>query len=287
MATDREDGQLRRYLLGVLPDEQCTALEEEYFVRAETRDRVSAAEHDLIDGYLAGRLPQDERARFEQHYLASPVHQHRVAVARQLQRAATAQLGRVHDAAPSSTSLRSIVRSLFEQPLALKVAFAVVVLLIALSAVWLVGLRTPRVEPPTQSAIPPHAPGSNTPTPKPPAPSPVVFAVSLSPVGVRSAEDSPRVTIPAGTDRLRVHLESDGPPHAFTAGRASVRTVSGREVWSGPAQPESPARPPAFAQIDIPADQLPPEDYIVTLFERDGSGREREGLRFFLRIRSR
>ena len=120
-----------------------------------------------------------------------------------------------------------------------------------------------------------------------PQQSPVVLAISLSPTGVRSAEDSPRVTIPAGTDRVVVHLESDGPPHPFTKARAVVHTVSGREVWRGPATAESPARPPVFARIDLPADRLAPDDYIVTLFEIHDSGPEIEGFRYFLRIRAR
>jgi hypothetical protein len=117
---------------------------------------------------------------------------------------------------------------------------------------------------------------------------PVVVAISLSPAGVRGAENSPPVTIAPGTDRVRINLESDGPPHAFSKARAVVQTVSGREVWTGPATAEaSSAGAPVFARIEVPADRLAPDDYIVTLFEILPSGSEIEGLRYFMRIRSR
>jgi hypothetical protein len=103
MATDHDDERIRRYLLGALPEEECTALEEEYFAREDTLDGVWAAEHELIDDYLAARLTREERDRFDQHYLASPVHQQRVATARQLRTRAQAP-GQVRHDAPARPS---------------------------------------------------------------------------------------------------------------------------------------------------------------------------------------
>ena len=183
----------------------------------------------------------------------------------------------------------AIVRSLFDQPWALKAAFAALLLVLAIGGTWLVRARlaTRNVAPATSTAIPAPPPRSETPAPNGPQQSPVVLAIALSPAGVRGAEDSPRVTIPAGTDHVVIRLESDGPPRLFTSARAVVHTVSGREVWRGPATAESPARSPAFARIELPADCLGPEDYIVTLFEIHDSKPEVEGFRYFLRIRAR
>ena len=216
------------------------------------------------------------------------MHRHRVAAARQLRLRATRQEV-VREAPPARTSLVAIGRSLFDQPLALKVAFAALLLVMAIGGAWLVRARlsTRSVEPATSTALPAQPPRSETPAPNVPQQSPVVLAIALSPTGVRSAEDSPRVTIPAGTDRVVARLESDGPPHPFTSARAVVHTVSGREVWRGPATAESSARPPAFARIEVPADRLAPDDYIVTLFEIHDSRPEIEGFRYFLRIRAR
>ena len=95
------------------------------------------------------------------------------------------------------------------------------------------------------------------------------------------------MTIPAGTDQVVIHLESDGPAHPFTSARAVVHTVSGREVWRGPATAESAARAPVFARIEVPADRFTPDDYLVTLLEIRAGGPEIEGFRYFLRIRAR
>src|SRR5688572_30108959 len=90
MATDYNEAELRRYLLGDMTDETCAALEQDYFTRQEMFDRVWAAENDLIDSYLDGRLTPDDRSRFERGYLATPGHRDRVAIARELRAAASA-----------------------------------------------------------------------------------------------------------------------------------------------------------------------------------------------------
>lgn len=286
MATDPSDRRLRPYLLGVLPEDECTTLEEEYFAREETLDRVWAAEHELIDDYLEEQLSREERERFEQHYLASPGHQQRLATARQLRlRAAAAQEIAAAEPPPS----RSIFSWLFQQPLAFQIAYASIALAIVVGGAWLVRARlgTGSVEAPTSTAVQPEPPRVETPVPNAPPPAPVVLAISLSPAGVRSAEDSPAVTIPPGTDHVVIHLESDGSPHPFTEGRAVVRTVAGSDIWNGPATADASARPPAFARIELPAARLTPDDYIVTLFETPAGAGEVESFRFFLRIRAR
>jgi hypothetical protein len=157
--------------------------------------------------------------------------------------------------------------------------------LIVMGSAWLLRARlgTPSVDPTVTTAKPPR---SDTPL-EAPRPSPIVLAISLSPTSVRGADDTPRVTIPSGTDRVLIHLQSDGASQTFPGGRAVVNTVSGREVWSGPAASEAPTQPPAFARIELPADRLPADDYVVTLFEQPTTGQERERFKFFLRVRAR
>jgi hypothetical protein len=95
------------------------------------------------------------------------------------------------------------------------------------------------------------------------------------------------VTSPPGTDQVTVSLESDGSPRSFSKARAVVHTVSGREVWRGPAIAEPAERRPVYARIEVPANLLAQDDYIVTLFETHDGGEEIEGFRYFLRIRAR
>ena len=89
MRNEQDSRQLRRYVLGAATDEECDAIEREGFDRADAADRVSAAEDELIDDYLSGRLDGSERPRFERHYLSTPNHRRRVAIVRALKNAAS------------------------------------------------------------------------------------------------------------------------------------------------------------------------------------------------------
>ncbi|HEV2668794.1 MAG TPA: hypothetical protein VG324_28005, partial [Blastocatellia bacterium] len=79
---------MTRYLLGDLPEIEQTAVEQEYFADPEKFEEVWAAENDLVDRYVRGRLSRGERELFERNYLQSPKHRERVAVARKLLEAA-------------------------------------------------------------------------------------------------------------------------------------------------------------------------------------------------------
>src|SRR6476660_898995 len=74
MRSDAPDAQLRRYVLGTLTEPECDAIEREYFAQEDALDRVTAAEDDLIE-----------------HYLSTPCHRRRVAVARAIRTAASAR----------------------------------------------------------------------------------------------------------------------------------------------------------------------------------------------------
>src|SRR5687768_13132328 len=81
-----DDSRLTRYLLGELPEEEQTRLEEEYFNSPDALEKLAAAEDELIDDYVDGRLEGDRRKRFEQRLATSPERWQRVEFARQLGR---------------------------------------------------------------------------------------------------------------------------------------------------------------------------------------------------------
>lgn len=84
MNSDRESTRARRYLLGDTSEDDCSAIEREYFGDDAAMNQIAAAEEDLVEDYLAGRLAPDERRRFDRHYLMSPQHRRRVDVIRRL-----------------------------------------------------------------------------------------------------------------------------------------------------------------------------------------------------------
>jgi hypothetical protein len=123
------DGRvIRRYLLGELSEAEATALELKYFDDPEAFEQVWAAENDLVDDHAAGRLEPDERVRFDAHYLASPRHRQRSAVAQALQRsrARTVQVAKTMRVAAKPRRPRLRIR-----PLHLALAAVVVVALVA------------------------------------------------------------------------------------------------------------------------------------------------------------
>jgi len=81
MKIDLSENLIRRYLLGELTESDQAALEHELLTDRDEFDRVWAIENELIDGYVRGEMSSADRERFEGHYLASPLHRERVAIA--------------------------------------------------------------------------------------------------------------------------------------------------------------------------------------------------------------
>jgi hypothetical protein len=278
MTSDAWDGRLRRYLLGTLTEGECDAIEREYFVQEDTLDRVSAAEDDLIDEYLSGELSAHERGQFERHYLSTPSHRRRVAVAH---------------AITSAASARAIDRRDPGRRWLAASAIAATVLIVAGGAWMLRGRSASRSGPVENVATPVAAPKPPTESPdttaaREPAPEPrVVVAVSISPILVRGADKASSLAIGPGTDIVRLLLQSgERGERSLGRGRAIVRTVAGREVWRGPAA--SPAGSPRneLARVEIPAALLRPDDYIIELLETDARGASVERYRYFLTVRA-
>ncbi len=81
MKIDQRENLIRRYLLGELAEADQTALEQELLIDRGKFDQVWAAENELVDSYMRGEMSSANRKRFEGHYLASPLHRERVAIA--------------------------------------------------------------------------------------------------------------------------------------------------------------------------------------------------------------
>lgn len=69
---------VRKYLLGKLSDSERESLEKRVLTEAEINDEILAAEDELIDQYLAGRLDRQEREQFESHFLATEAGQRKL-----------------------------------------------------------------------------------------------------------------------------------------------------------------------------------------------------------------
>lgn len=89
--------RIRLYLLGQLSDGAGEELEQEILTNGELFEELLMAEDELIDDYLASKLDQNERTRFEQHFLSTPERHEQLRFARALNRHVTASTQREND----------------------------------------------------------------------------------------------------------------------------------------------------------------------------------------------
>lgn len=79
MNTEIYDKQkLVEYLLGSLSEDETERIDEASFIDESFADAISAAENDLIDDYVRGKLNGAKLEQFETHYLASPRRREKV-----------------------------------------------------------------------------------------------------------------------------------------------------------------------------------------------------------------
>jgi hypothetical protein len=162
-------------------------------------------------------------------------------------------------------------------------AAAAVLLVAVAGTVWM--FTSARSDRSAAGTVVENRPAAGNAPSNPAPPPPRVFAVSLSPVAVRSASDTTAIVIPADTGIVALQLEGEAADRGMVSGRASIRTVGGDEVWQGPATVGADLPPGVIARVDVPAATLPKEDYVVTLFGTGPAGPERERSRYYLRIR--
>src|SRR5262245_12773969 len=81
MKINQSENLIRRYLLGELAEADQAALEQELLIDRGKFEQVRTVENELVDSYVHGEMSRADRERFEGHYLASPLHRERVAIA--------------------------------------------------------------------------------------------------------------------------------------------------------------------------------------------------------------
>jgi hypothetical protein len=260
---------LRRYLFHRSTEDERDAIEQEYFADESALDAAEAEEDALIEDYLTQRLSADDRVQFERVYGSTPGRRVRVQVTRALNAAASR---RSH---PPVAVRRWLYGSL---------AAAVVVLAVGVWFSQRNALETAATNPARST---PPIPSSPAPPPEISAaqnPGPPVVALTISPIAVRGTDEPATLIAPPGTQLVSLTAEGVEQSAATTVIRGVVRTVDGQEAWRGNAMSTTAAS--GEARFEVPADRLPPDDYIVTVYGVAGD-QERELQRYFLRVRAR
>lgn len=291
---------MTRYLLGDLPETEQIVLEQEYFADPEKFEEVWAAENDLVDRYARGRLSRAELELFERNYLQSPKHRERVAIARKLVEAVDRLVveGEVAPrvGAPAPSRLMEMLNTLLTPRfLAPSAAF----LLLVSGFSWLLvdrarlneelgkaqaqlsdqqrrereildKLATEReqsgmLRSELDSA---HETLAQRPTLPPTSILSFLLTPMLRPRG--QGETERQITITRKIDLVRLQMKIEkGDSRRF---QATVRQVGGPPVWNQRLLiPRS-----GVITVNVPADKLPVEDYILTLSAMTPAGEMEE-----------
>jgi hypothetical protein len=277
------DAALKRYLLGLLPEDEAEALEDAYLADPEVWERLRGVEEDLLDDYAAGRMAPTERSVIESRYLASSPLRERLVAARALHQA-------IEAGARPATRVVASPAARWGLPLALAAGLILAAVLLwpgrpAPSVVSSIPSPSPsaRPEPPSPSTgevqspvvSPSHAPAR-------PATAPLVLA--LSP-GLLRGEERPAPVVPAGTEEVIFELEGDPallPPSASVF-PVVVETLEGRPIWRGAARrADKSGRPSLLASARVPTSRLRAGDYLLTL--RTGPAEGATLHRYFFRL---
>ncbi|MBA3711671.1 MAG: hypothetical protein H0W76_04375 [Pyrinomonadaceae bacterium] len=319
MKPEIQENLMHRYLLGDLPESETTRLEAEFLTDDERFEQMWEIENRLVDSYVRGRLSSEDRESLERHYLASPVHRRRVALARNLIERADGSSAKAIATEPKYSWWTRLSEKLEISLAPWQFALTAAMLLLAASSLWFFIDRTrlhhelARLKAESEARqsreqamadLIAAARGQSEkliielerlraegnaiaqqPTPPAPAqaPRPSSFSFLLSPMLMRSGGDPQTLTIPLKTDLVRLRMKVEGEDARRF--RVSVRTVEGRQIWNRQTvKPRIDGANGAVITVHIPAGKLILGDYILTLSSVKSTGDPEEVNRYFFRV---
>lgn len=285
-STSQQSKRIMRYLLGELGADEQSELEELYFADPSFFHEVTSARDELIDAYLRDELTDDERERFEHHFMSSSHRRERVEFAKALigiiEKTDEPSTASIVTESPSTPRRKSLLTLLTEYR---RPVLAAVLTVIVIAGVWL-AIKTLLKNPVERNQVqqvtptPPEQTGSeqivesntappektplpdatDTPTKRSPAlkPEPRVIAFTLTP-GLLRGDETKVLIVPHGANRIRFKLEVEEAN--FQNYTATLRTPEGIEIWRRQLNP----RPPQDINLTLPATLLKSGDYILSL----------------------
>jgi anti-sigma factor RsiW len=210
------DTLLRQYLLGKVDDDERQRIEKLFITDSQARDRVLAAEQDLIEAYLEDSLTTEDKEIFLSHYAETPDQQRKLRITKSIKDWAVTEA----QAVPNSSSFWS-----FLEPLRLRPAFVVpvavaVLIAIVVASVWFSRSRE-------HWAIQKEVAQLNTPESLSQTPSDMI-SLRLTPVAVRSGKAQNQLTKRADTQIVELQLLGIDRER-YPSYRASVSRVEGKK----------------------------------------------------------
>jgi hypothetical protein len=138
-----DERSMKQYLLGNLPEVEQLRIEERLLTDDDYYRTLLILEDELTDDYIKGSLSNQERKRFEEHFLSSPERRQKLKFASALKRyvsetaVAEAPSSSVRAPERSSSWLKSLLSFFQPQSPAFGLAAAAVMLMMAAGLIWL------------------------------------------------------------------------------------------------------------------------------------------------------
>lgn len=260
--------RIRDYLLGQTTAEDSALVEERLWADDDVYQEVLIIEDELVDQYLAGLLNDEERASFENHFVASPDRREKLRFARNLKKyVSRVEANRAPVAAPQIVSERNAAPVPVRPPkrfwpwanpiLSYSLAAAVVV------AVALVGIMIFR-----PLNAPPHTGKA--------------LAVELVPGLTRGEGEIAQITVPADTETVQLQLRGSNIS-GFQTFRAMLQTADGREISRYDNLKSDPASSDRIV-CPVPAALLKPGNYSLKLSGLTPQSEYEDIARYYLRV---
>ncbi len=273
-----EDREIRRYLLGDLPEHEETALEAAYFGDPELLARLELIATDLADEYAASRMPLTDRTNYERRLLGNAEGREEVAFARALQVAngPEARNGGAERAG-------AIPAWLGWAAAALVIVSSGYVAWQSWSADGRIASDAPAIAttPPTTAPATPAAPAPEPGAPAAPEAPAIRVATLILTADLARAEGQPPTLI-AAPDITHVDLLFPASDVTGTSARPRIESVEGQAIWTGPIERLATGPSNARARARLPVASLPPGDYIFSI-----ANGPTDGPSYYFRVRAR
>src|SRR5215470_163264 len=320
MKIDQSEKLIRKYLLGELAEADQAALEQELLIDRGKFDRVWAVENELIDSYVRGEMSRADRKRFESHYLASPLHRERVAIAESFLPNIDQAVGETAEVSEKESIVPWRRRFPLRSPrLGFGPVFSMVLIIALLLTFGLVWSYIERVRLTEQIAnVQKEAQTEreflkqrerelalrNQEIEKEIADvsrrneqlkaeleqlrqarqsaAPIILSFLLAPAPVRGEKAPPQSTIPLSAGKARLLMELDHNDYANY--QIILQTVEGREILRSRTAKVRFGNDRAFATLPVKAGELAKGDYILILFGQTADGKIEEIDRYFFRV---
>lgn len=270
-----DDDALVDYLLGTLSADDTERLDELSVADDEVAWRLQAAENDLVDAYVAGRLSGARLERFTSYYLSSPMRRERVALARALGSQPTRAATTRTPARPYGDRRRLPAWALAAAALIVTVALGYVAIenqrlrdqVNQSTAARVSSEQTAEAlrvdlerERSTQEGMRNELDRLRTAAPPERAP---IQALILLPMR-RGAGEVPTVSVSRRAGHLPLRLRLEG--NVFPRYQATLRdSSSGQAVWRSPAGAARPAAANETVAVDVPVALLRSANYTLEL----------------------